>query len=243
MATYRLDLAYLGTNFHGYAKQPDFRTVQGELEAALERVIGPVETFVAGRTDKGVHATGQVASFETEAEVDSTRLMRSLNKQLAPEVAVTALRRAADGFHARFSAAGRAYRYRILNREAPDPFLAATSWHYSTPLDIDAMNTAAAHLVGEHDFASFCRAVAGRSTVRHLRVVQWAQHPDDVKELTIAASSFCHQMVRSIVAVCVDVGRGKLRPDDMAAILSAEDRKAGSGAAPPHGLTLVAVEY
>ena len=182
-------------------------------------------------------------SFETTAEVDTTRLMRSLNKQLAPEVAISKLARVADGFHARFSATGRAYRYRILNREAPDPFLAATTWHYPTPLDIEAMNAAAAHLIGEHDFASFCRAVEGRSTVRALREVHWEQDPGGVKKLAIAASSFCHQMVRSIVAVCVDFGRGKLSPQDMLRILEAKDRHAASGAAPPHGLTLVSVDY
>jgi tRNA pseudouridine38-40 synthase len=243
MATYRLDLAYLGTKFHGYAKQPNVRTVQGDVEAALERVLGPVETFVAGRTDKGVHAAAQVASFSTAAPVDTTRLMRSLNSQLAPEIAISALVEVADGFHARFSATGRAYKYRILNRVAPDPFMAATTWHYTTPLDIEAMSAGAACLIGVHDFASFCRALEGRSTIRDLREVQWTQLDGGVKELFIAASSFCQQMVRSIVAVCVDVGRGKFEPPDVSKILAAEDRNAASGAAPPHGLTLVAVEY
>lgn len=243
MATYRLDLAYLGTRFHGYAKQPNVRTVQGDLEAALARVLGPVETVVAGRTDKGVHASAQVASFATTVEVDPRRLARSLNKQLAPEIAVTALTKAADGFHARFSASGREYRYRILNREAPDPFLAPTSWHFTTPLDIKAMNEGAACLIGVHEFASFCRALEGRSTMRDLRHVEWNQLGNGVKELSIAASSFCQQMVRSIVAVCVDVGRGKLEPGDVSKILAAEDRKVASGAAPAHGLTLVGVEY
>jgi len=243
MATYRLDLAYLGTKFHGYAKQPNVRTVQGDLEAALGRVLGPVDTVVAGRTDKGVHASAQVASFETTIEVDPRRLARSLNKQLAPEIAVTALAAAAEGFHARFSATGREYKYRILNREAPDPFLAATSWHFTTPLDIEAMNEGAECLHGIHEFASFCRALKGRSTIRDLRQVQWNQLGNGVKELSIAASSFCQQMVRSIVAVCVDVGRGKLDPKDVARILSAEDRRAAAGAAPAHGLTLVGVEY
>ena len=139
MATYRVDLAYIGTGFHGYAAQPNVRTVQGELDAALARVIGPVETFVAGRTDKGVHASGQVASFTTDSPVECLRLQRSLNKQLAPEIAIKDLQVVADDFHARFSATGRRYIYRILNREAPDPFLAATSWHYSTPLDVAAI--------------------------------------------------------------------------------------------------------
>ncbi len=243
MANYRLDLAYVGTGFHGYASQPNVRTVQGELEAALARVIGPVETAVAGRTDKGVHAAAQVVSFRTDHDIDCPRLARSLNTQLGPAVAVLALAEVPDDFHARFSATGRAYRYRVLNREAPDPFLAATTYHYRPPLALGAMREAVQVLIGSHDFASFCRAAPARSTTRDLRVVEWEEHENGVKELYIAASSFCHQMVRSIVAVALDIGRGKLAPSAMGAILEAHDRGAGRGAAPPHGLTLVGVEY
>lgn len=243
MGNYRLDLAYLGTDYHGYAAQPNVRTVQGDLEAALQRVIGPVETVVAGRTDKGVHAAAQVVSFHTDHDIDCPRLARSLNTQLGPSVAVLALAAVPDDFHARFSASGRAYRYRILNREAPDPFLAATTYHYRTPLDLGAMREAGQVLVGTHDFASFCRAASGRSTTRDLRAVAWEEHTNGVKELYLAASSFCHQMVRSIVAVSLDIGRGRLASSAMGEILEARNRDAGPGAAPPHGLTLVAVEY
>ena len=243
MANYRLDLAYLGTDFHGYATQPNVRTVQDELEAALERVIGPVVTVVAGRTDKGVHATAQVVSFDTDHEVDCARLLRSLNTQLRPAIAVLSLTEVPEEFHARFSATGRAYRYRVLNREAPDPFLAATTYHYRIPLDLRAMQEASPVLLGIHDFASFCRFAPGRSTERDLRVVEWTEQPDGVKELYIAGSSFCHQMVRSIVAISLDIGRGKLAPRAMADILEARDRRAGCGASPPHGLTLVEVQY
>jgi tRNA pseudouridine38-40 synthase len=243
VGNYRLDLAYVGTDFHGYATQPNVRTVQDELEGALQRVIGPVVTVVAGRTDKGVHATAQVVSFHTDYDVDCRRLARSLNTQLRPAIAVLALTDVPDGFHARFSATGRAYRYRVLNREAPDPFLAATSYHYRTPLELSAMQEGCQELPGIHDFASFCRAAPGRSTERDLRVVEWEAHPNGVKELYIAASSFCHQMVRSIVAVSLDIGRGKLAPGAMGEILEAYHREAGCGAAPAHGLTLVGVEY
>ena len=242
MATYRIDLAYLGTGFHGYAAQPNVRTVQGELEAAIARVLGPVETFVAGRTDKGVHASGQVVSFSTDGAVEPSRLQRSLNKQLGPEVAVSELRQVDDGFHARFSATGRRYVYKILNRTAPDPFLAHVSWHYTTPLDLAAMNDGCAALVGKHDFASLCRAAAGKSTVRDLRRVHWSED-GDMRLLEVAASSFCHQMVRSIVALSVEVGRGKLESAAVGDVLAAQDRNAGFGAAPPHGLTLVEVTY
>ena len=243
MGNYRLDLAYVGTDFHGYATQPNVRTVQDDLEAALQQVIGPVKTVVAGRTDKGVHAAAQVVSFHTGYDIDCRRLLRSLNTQLGPAVSVLSLAEVPDDFHARFSATGRAYRYRVLNREAPDPFLANTTYHYRVPLDIAAMQEASQVLVGIHDFASFCRFAPGRSTERDLRVLEWEEHGNGVKELYVAASSFCHQMVRSIVAVSLDIGRGKLAPSAMGEILEARDRRAGCGAAPARGLTLVAVEY
>lgn len=243
MAIYRIDLAYDGTGFHGYARQPGVRTVQGELEGALGHHAGRIETFVAGRTDKGVHATGQVVSFELDATLDLDRVRRSLNRQLAPEIAVLSLAVAPAGFHARFSAVGRAYRYLVLARETPDPFLATTAWHYGRPLDERAMNEAAAFFVGEHDFASFCRRAGDRSTMRLVRRSVWSRRDGDVLAFDVAASSFCHQMVRSMVALCVEVGRGRVDPAATGGILAARDRHAAKGAAPPHGLTLVSVEY
>jgi len=242
MRTCRLDIAYDGSRFHGYARQPNVRTVQGVLEAALELLIGPVETFVAGRTDKGVHAAGQVVSFTAPDGIDLDRVRRSLNRRLGPEVAILAARVVADDFHARFSATGRAYRYVILDREAPDPFIAAFSLHVPTRLDVARMDAAVAHLVGEHDFASFCRRRGGRITVREVRWCGW-RRDGDLLELSVGASSFCHQMVRSIVALSLDVGRGRVSPRAVPGILAARDRSAARGAAPPHGLTLMAVGY
>lgn len=243
MPVYRLDLAYLGTPFHGYARQPAVRTVQGDLEAALAHHTGPLETSVAGRTDKGVHASGQVASFSSDAPLDPLRVQRSLNRQLAPEIAVLALTEAPPGFHARFSAIGRTYRYLVLDREAPDPFLAATAWHYGRSLDEVAMAEAADAFVGEHDFASFCRRAGERSTVRHVRRAGWSRRDEGLLAFDVEASSFCHQMVRSLVALCVEVGRGRVAADRVSAILAARDRHAAKGAAPPHGLTLTGVQY
>lgn len=243
MTTYRLDLAYDGTGFHGYARQPHVRTVQGELEDALFKLTGEVETTVAGRTDKGVHAIGQVVSFATEGVLDCARVARSLNRQLAPEIAVAEVAAVADGFSARFSAIGRSYAYLLLNRETPDPFLARTSWHYKTPVDIDAMNRGVAQLVGEHDFAAFCRKAGDRSTVRRLDTAGWSDRGDGLLCLDISASSFCHQMVRSIVALSVEIGRGHVRPQDVTPILESRDRRYARGAAPAHGLTLVRVDY
>lgn len=236
-----MDLAYDGSRFHGYARQPRVRTIQSVLEEALFRFTGEVETAVAGRTDKGVHASAQVVSFRCESELDVRRVLRSLNRQLSPEMAALSLVVVGDDFHARFSATGRRYLYRIVNGLAPDPFLAAFSWHYPRRLDDAAMDAAVQPLVGEHDFASFCKR-SDQPTVRVVRLARWAR-ASDLVELTIEASAFCHQMVRSVVAACVDVGRGKLPIDALEAMLGARDRGSGRGVAPPHGLTLVGVEY
>lgn len=243
MPTYRLDLAYVGTAFRGYARQPGQTTVQGVLEEALFHHTGRVETYVAGRTDKGVHAEGQVVSFGVEEPLDAARVTKSLNKQLGPDIAIKGLAQVGDGFHARFSATRRRYRYLVLARRIPDPFLATTSWHYGRSLDTTAMNDAAASFMGERDFASLCRRSGDASTTRHVLVAEWASRGDGFLEFRVEATSFCHQMVRSMVAICVDVGSGRLEASQIAVILAARDRNAGRGASPPHGLTLVSVDY
>ena len=242
MPTYRIDLAYDGTDFHGYARQDNVRSVQGELEAALFHRTGEIKTVVGGRTDRGVHASGQVVSFEVDEPLDTDKMQRSLNRQLAPEVAVYTVTEAPDGFHARFSATGRRYRYRIWNAPVLDPLSARTSWHVETPLDDAAMDRAVGALVGTHDYASFCRKHGGRTTVRELREASWTRSGDFV-ELLIEANAFCHQMVRSIVAISVEVGAGKLEPPDVLRILEAQDRSVARGCAPAQGLTLISVEY
>jgi len=241
MPTYRLDLAYDGGSFHGYGIQKDQRTVQGELERALRPHTAGATTQVAGRTDRGVHATSQVVSFTSRA-LDIDYVRHSLNSQLGPEIAVRSLVEADDDFHARFSATGRAYRYRVLNEQVHDPLRAATTWHVREPLDIDAMNEAVGHLVGEHDFAAFCRRYRDRSTVRRIEWARWHRDTDEL-HLSIGATAFCHQLVRSIVALTVDVGRQIVEVADVPRILEGRDREIARGVAPPHGLTLVAVSY
>lgn len=241
MPTYRLDLAYDGSGFFGYAIQPDVRTVQGELEAALAPHTAGAETFVAGRTDKGVHATEQVVSFTCD-ELDTDRVLWSLNSQLAPEIAARRLVQAPDDFHARYSATGRAYRYRINNSTVHDPLSAGTIFTYQEPLDVDAMNAAVAPLVGSHDFAAFCRKQEGKATERLVLWAQW-RRKGELIELSIGANAFCHQMVRSIVGVCLEVGRGRVSPDAVPSILASSERHRSAGAAPAHALVLVAVAF
>ncbi len=243
MPTYRIDLAYDGSGFHGYARQPGLRTIQGDLEEALFAHTGMIETVAAGRTDKGVHATAQVVSFKTAAAINPDRVMKSLNRRLAPAIAVQSLESVPSDFDARFSAVGRIYRYRVLCRTAPDPFLAATSWHYPRILHLAPMNEAAKHFLGLHDFASLCRKASGRSTIRTVQKAEWAEVGAGLLEFGVEASSFCHQMVRSMVAICVDAGRGKIEAADVPGILAARVRHGGRGAAPSRGLTLTGVIY
>jgi tRNA pseudouridine38-40 synthase len=243
MPVYRLEVSYDGTGFHGFARQPQVRTVQGEIEAALSRVLKlNVETTGAGRTDTGVHAVGQVVSFVAIEELDLVRLQRSLNGILHPEMVVIRLTTEVPGFDARFSAAWREYRYQILNGLHPDPLRRTFTWHVSDSLDLDAMNAAAEQLIGEHDFASFCRVPASGGTVRRVLEARWtADQPLVV--LRIRANAFCHQMVRSMVGFMVEVGRGRRRADETAAVIAAADRSAAGPMAPPHGLILWEVGY
>lgn len=241
MPTYRLDLAYDGAGFHGYAIQPDVRTIQGELEAALAPHTNGAETFAAGRTDKGVHATEQVVSFTCD-DLDTDRVLWSLNGQLAPEIAARRLAEVSDDFHARYSATGRAYRYRINNSSLHDPLSAGTTYTYVEPLDVDAMNEAVVPLVGAHDFAAFCRKQEGKASERLVFWARW-RRSGEIVELSIGANAFCHQMVRSIVGVCLEVGRGRVMPNAVPGILASGERHRTAGAAPAHALVLVAVAY
>jgi tRNA pseudouridine38-40 synthase len=242
--TYRLDLAYLGGGFHGWAAQPGVRTVAGELAQALQRITGEQVTLsVAGRTDAGVHARAQVASFVLARPATEPKLVNGLNSLLAPEVAVASCRLVEDGFHARFSACWRSYRYRVLTSSTPDPFQAATTWHHPGRLDLAAMDGAVRQLVGEHDFSSFCRVPPGGTARRRVLGAGWTMDGDHVAVFAIAANSFCHQMVRSVVGLSTEVGRGRVNADAMPDIILSRDRSAARRVAPPHGLTLWKVGY
>ena len=242
MGVLKLVLAYEGTGFRGFARQPGRRTVEGALLDALERVMElRPRLSVAGRTDAGVHAEGQVVSFEADAE--PRRVMRALNGLLAPEVVVRRATRAPAGFDARHSATARAYRYRIRTDEFPDPFTARYEWHRPGRYAVGLMRGAAALLVGEHDFASFCRSPGdGASTVRRLERLS-VRPGRGVLEIRVRAGSFLHQMVRSLVGTLVAVGEGRLEPGAMPEILAARDRASAGPVAPSHGLTLVSVHY
>ncbi|MBU6329869.1 MAG: tRNA pseudouridine(38-40) synthase TruA [Acidobacteria bacterium] len=244
----RMEIAYDGGRFRGVAENADVVTVLGSLRTVIERVVGhAVVISVAGRTDAGVHARAQVLSFDVDgARADPAELLRAVNRTLAPAVVAQQCAVAAPDFDARFSAVHRHYRYLVLNRPVPDPFLAATSWWVGAELDLNAMILACDPVLGSHDFSSFCRRPKGQaevSLVRRVLVAEWHDLGEGLLRFDIRANAFCHQMVRSLVGTMVDMGRGRLRAGEMTSILAARDRSAAGQLAPPEGLCLWEVGY
>jgi tRNA pseudouridine38-40 synthase len=244
-------VAYDGTEFRGFAENIGVVTVGGTLRAAIERVLGTeVELTVAGRTDAGVHAWGQVVTFDAPADgLDLERLQRSVNGLCKPAIVVRTAEPAPPDFDARFSATWRRYRYTVLNRTVPDPFLVRTSWLVPEPLDLSSLRLGCDPLYGEHDFTSFCRAprppagVPPPSLVRRVIDARWTDVGDGVLRFEIQANAFCHQMVRSLVGLLVDVGRGRRGAGDVLSVLRARDRHGLGNIAPPTGLCLWEVGY
>ena len=215
MSRWRIDLAYDGADFHGWAAQPGLRTVQGEIESWLQRVLRleePASLTVAGRTDTGVHARGQVAHVDLPDEVDGQRLGATLMRVLPEDIVVKAFAPAPAGFDARFSAIWRRYIYRLWDTDSrPDPVLRHHVTRVPRPLDLDAMNDAAATLLGLRDFAPFAKYREGASTIRELKVFSFERRDDPCGtiEATVTADAFCHSMVRSLVGALTAVGTGQ----------------------------------
>jgi tRNA pseudouridine38-40 synthase len=260
----RLLVAYDGVPFHGFAENVGVRTVAGVLRAAIERVLGhQVDLSVAGRTDRGVHAWGQVVSFDAAtANLDLDHLQRACNKLCRPSIVVREATIAATDFDARFSACSRVYRYRILNTTLRHPLLVGSTWHVPDALELNAMRLGSDALLGEHDFTSFCRkprpvtsvtrAMAAKgisvsaespSLIRRVMRIEWHRQVDGILELEIEANAFCQQMVRALTGTLVDVGIGRLRAGQIRDILAARDRNTAGQVAPPEGLTLWHVHY
>jgi len=243
-------VAYDGARFAGFAAQPGQQTVQGVLEAALETALRrPVRLAVAGRTDAGVHALGQVVSFELDGDLpDSRVLRRSVNALIGEGVVVRDLRRAPDGFSARFDAISREYRYRIANSDSPPLFTADVAWRVRRRLDVDAMRRAAECLIGENDFRSFCLSASaeGKRTFRRLDSIEFSYEEhlgEECIAVRVAGNAFLHSMVRVIIGTLVEVGAGRRDPSWVAEVLSAQQRSAAGPTAPAHGLTLWSVAY
>jgi tRNA pseudouridine38-40 synthase len=239
-------VGYDGTGFRGFAVQPDQRTVEGVLTKALSQVLHTdIGLTCAGRTDAGVHAWGQVVSFDAPPGLEPDRLQTSLNGMLGPEIVVRDAELVAPGFSARRAATWRQYRYTVVNRPVPDPFLARYAWWVRPPLELAALRLAADPFVGRRDFSSFCRppTIGGKSLVRRVYDSSWTDLGDGILRYEVRASSFCWQMVRSMVGTMVDVGLGKRRPGDIMGILRRQERSAAGEPAPAHGLCLWEVGY
>lgn len=242
----RLDLAYDGSGFHGWARQPGLRTVQEDLESALATVlrVSDVGVTCAGRTDAGVHARGQVVHVDLESPIDPGELVHRLNGVLDRDVRVRGGMIAPSGFDARFSAVWRRYVYRVADTDAAaDPLLRGHVLSWPRPLDERRMNDAAIALLGEHDFTAFCKRREGAATVRRLLELRWGRTRGDVVEATVRADAFCHHMVRALVGCLLQVGEGRRTPEWPAQVLAVGQRDSGVLVVPAHGLTLEEVAY
>ena len=242
----RLDISYDGRDFAGWAKQTDLRTVQGELERALSHLLGTELTITcAGRTDAGVHARGQVAHTDVPVGLDPATLdVRRLNRALPDDVRLLAIAPAPSGFDARFSALWRRYTYRVCDSIiGPDPLERHETLRWTRELDLDRMNEAALGLMGEHDFAAFCKHRDYGTSIRQLQSLCWRRLPDGIALMEIQSDAFCHSMVRSLVGVLLPVGDGRRPVPWPAQILAARQRHSAVTVMPAHGLVLEEVAY
>ncbi len=245
MRNFKLTIEYDGTAYHGWQRQKRDRTVQGEIERALTIMTRQrVAVNGSGRTDAGVHALGQTASFRCDTRLPSETLQKGLNAILDDDIVIRGCEAAPDAFHARFDAIGKVYRYQILNRPLPDAVGRQYHWHIRTPLDPAAMKEAAGHIRGRHDFKAFEGTGSPRAhTVRHVRRSDLIAGEDGRLAFWIEADGFLRYMVRNIVGTLAEVGLGKIFPDGVRDILRSRDRSRAGATAPARGLFLVSVLY
>jgi tRNA pseudouridine38-40 synthase len=241
----KIKLAYDGTNFSGWAKQPDRRTVQEEFEKAFATIVRhQCESIVAGRTDAGVHATAQIIHIDVPESTDLSDLAYRLNRLLDIDLRVLEIEAAPEGFHARFSALRRHYQYQIVDaNKAINPLdrYDRASWY--RPLDLARLNEASSLLLGEHDFAAFCKFREGATTIRTLEKFQWERKADGLLVAQVVADAFCYSMVRNLVGSAVCVAEGRFEPSWIAEMLANRERISESMVFPAEGLTLVQVDY
>lgn len=249
MRHFKLTIAYDGTDFHGWQMQSGKPTIQGEIVAVLRRLTQEnVQVYGAGRTDAGVHALGQVASFRTQSALSAAEFQRALNALLPPAIRIAAAEEVGPDFHARWSAIEKIYRYRLFRGKVVPPAIWRYVLHYPFPLDEDAMRVAASRFVGPHDFAAFAASTGSedddreRSTIREIYSSEIAPS-DDGQELvyTVRGRSFLRYMVRKMVGTLLDVGRGRLAPDDILRLYESRDRSKSGPTVPPQGLVMVQV--
>ena len=241
---FRAVVGYDGTDFLGFQIQAQGRTVQGEIEKALAKVTqSSVRIDAAGRTDAGVHATGQVIAFSTSWRHSIADLHRALNATLPADIVISNLTTIDRGFHPRFGAVSRTYQYRVVNQKWPDVLWRRYAYHISQPIDWELMNKAAQYLIGHHDFASFGKPPQGSKTVRHVMEATWIQDSQHWLTFTITANAFLYRMARNIVGTLLQVGAGIMGVDLVPDIIAARDLRYSSPPAPAHGLCLIKVTY
>ena len=249
MRTFKITLSYDGTAFSGFQRQANARSVQAELEAALAPIEGKDVTVAgAGRTDAGVHALGQVASFRLTNPIDANDLFQALNARLAEDVRVLSAEEAPLGFHARFSARSKVYRYRISNTRVMSPFQRRFAWHISRRLDLGAMKDAARHLLGERDFSCFqAKSEKVKMTIRKITQSDWTEEPlaggGRLLTYEIAGTGFLKYMVRNVIGTLIQVGDGRRSAASISELLVSRSRAAAGPTAPAKGLYLVRVDY
>lgn len=240
----RLDISYDGTDFIGWARQPGLRTVQGVLEESLSKVFRePIQLTVAGRTDAGVHAEGQVAHFDVGTEPDAAKLIHRMARFLPKDVRIKDIRIVPPEFDARFSAIRRHYAYRLTTAPyGAEPLQARSVVACRRDVDLEAMREVSRKLLGLHNFAAFCRRRDGATTVRELQRFDW-ERDGDLLTAYVSADAFCWSMVRSLVGAVLAVGEGRRTPDWIVALLKETERSSSVTVAPAHGLSLIAVDY
>ena len=245
MTRYRATVAYDGTGYHGFQRQAaEYEpTIQGEVERALTKIGQPDVTILgSGRTDAGVHATGQVIAFNAEWRHGLDDLQRALNTMLPADIAVLDVHEAAPDFHPRYDAVSREYVYTIYNAPVRHPLKRMYALHVAGPLDVTSMNVAVVTLVGEHDFAAFGNPTVGEVTMRRMRRAQVRAEPPFIC-VELEANGFLYRMARSIVGTLLAVGRGGMTLDEFRAVLESRDRSRAEAVAPAHGLCLTRVSY
>ena len=243
--TFKIIIEYDGTDFHGWQKQKNDRTIQADIESALSTMTGEeVVVHGSGRTDAGVHALGQTAHFKCRTRLGADDFLNGLNSLVDPAIVIHHCEQVETGFHARYDAKSKVYQYRILNRLLPSAVGRQYRWHIRSPLDVAAMQSACVHLIGEHDFKTFEGAGSPRShTVRHVLRADLMVLQDDLLVFEIEANGFLRYMVRSIVGTLVEVGKGKIGPEEFKQRLLSKDRSKAGVTAPPNGLFLKTVTY
>ncbi len=242
---FKITIEYDGTRYHGWQRQKNDRTIQDEIERAIRTITGQkVSLTGSGRTDAGVHACGQTANFMCETHLGPQDLFAGLNSLTADDIVIKGCEEVAASFHARYDATSKTYVYRIFNRPSPAAIGRQYAWHIRKKLDLEAMRTASVHLIGRHDFKAFEGAGSPRShTTRRVFNAGLTKAPDGCLSLEIEADGFLRFMVRNIVGTLVNVGLGKLSPDDFKRILESKDRGQAGATAPAHGLFLKKVSY